>query len=140
MLMADRIEVHGLRELRRALKQAEDRSPKELQLANKRAAALVAIEARRRAPTGPHQGGGNVGSIVASIKSQATTGKGVVAFGGQRAPHAPPTEFGGTLRRHASSSRTRVQKRPFIYPAIEAAQPRVLEEYERSLIKLTSDL
>jgi hypothetical protein len=139
--MADtRIEVHGLRELRAALKNAEGRSPRELQLANKRAAEIIAREARRRAPAGPHEGGGRVAPIAASIKAQATTGRGVVAFGGQRSPHAPAYEFGGTLKRHASQSRTRVQKRPFVYPAIEAEIPHVLEQYERALIALTSDL
>ena len=139
--MADtRIEVQGLRELRRALKDAEGRSPKELQRANKRAAEIVAREAQHRAPRGPHQGGGRVQPITASIRAQATTGKAFVAFGGNRSPHAPPYEFGGTLKRHASSTRTRVQKRPFVYPAIEAEMDHVLEQYERALIALTSDL
>jgi hypothetical protein len=137
---AEVVRVFGLRELRAALKRTEDRAPKELQLANKRAADLVAREAQRRAPRGPHQGGGNVQPVAASIRSQATTGKAVVAFGGRRSPHAPPLEFGGTLRRFHSASRTRVQKRPFVYPAIEAERDHVLEQYERALIAITSDL
>jgi hypothetical protein len=141
--MADRIEVHGLRELRRALKEAEGHTPHELQQANKRAADIVVREAQRRAPKGPHQGGGKPRTVVpitASIKAQATATKGIVAFGGQRSPHAAPTEFGGTLKRHASSVRTRVAKRPFVYPAIEAEQAHVLEQYELALRSITRNL
>lgn len=138
--MADVIRVFGLRELRRALKAADDRAPRELQQANKRAAEIVAREARRRAPKGPHQGGGRVQPIAATITAQATATKGVLAFGGSRSPHAPAYEFGGTLKRHASAKRTRVAKRPFVYPAIKSERERVLDAYEQALQRLTRDL
>lgn len=134
---AQKVEVYGLRELRRELKQAEGRSPHELQQANKQAAEIVAREARRRAPKGPHQGGGNVQPISASIRAQATSGRGLVAFGGVRSPHAPPAEFGGTLKRHASAARTRVTKRPYIYPAIKAERHEVLRVYDQALDRIT---
>lgn len=164
--MADtRIEVHGLRELRRALKEAEGRSQSELRHANKRAADLIAREAARRAPKGPHQGKGKpnpITPISQSIKSRSTTNAAYVVFGGSRSPHAPVYEFGGSIPRrgarathgaaiakaqagHRSFEKagipvTRIAKRPFVYPAIEAEIPHVLEQYERALIALTSDL
>ena len=142
--MADtRIEVHGLRELRRALKDAEGHSQHELQQANFRAAGIIAREASRRAPKGPHQGGGKPRTVVpiaASIKPQAITGKAYVTFGGQRSPHGPPTEFGGTLKRHTSPARTQVAKRPFVYPAIEAEMDHMLQQYELALRSITRNL
>jgi hypothetical protein len=142
--MADtRIEVHGLRELTRALKEAENHTPRELQQANLRFAEIIARAARQRAPEGPHEGGGKPRTVVpfsGSIKAQATTRKAFVVFGGQRSPHGPPIEFGGTLKRHASQSRTRVAKRPAVYPAIEAETPHGLQQYELALRALTRNL
>lgn len=134
------VRVVGLSELRRALKEAENRSPRELQQANKGAAEIVAASARRRAVRGPHEGGGTITPFAASIKAQATAGRGIVAFGGARSPHGPPIEFGGTLRRHASSARTRVRKRPAVYPAIEAERNRVLRFYEQAVDRIARDL
>lgn len=134
------IEVHGLRELRRALREAEGRSPKELQQANKQAAGIVVREAQRRAPRGKHEGGGRVQPAWQSIKAQATTGRGVIAFGGQRAPHEPVVNFGGTIARHASTSRTRVRRREHIYASIERKRGAVLDTYEDALKRITKNL
>jgi len=158
--MAQRaIEVQGLRELRRALKAAEGRSPKELQQANKQAAEIVAAEARRRAPKGPHQGGGNVVPVYQAIKAQASSGRGIVAFGGQRAPHGVVVNFGGTIPRrgqdksvvrglqakHRSFEKaglavTRVRRREHIYSSITATRSRVLDEYEQALDRIARTL
>lgn len=134
------IRVTGLRELRRALKDAADRSPKEIQQANKQAAEVVARAGQAHAVRGPHQGGGTVVPFADSIKAQATAGKGIVAFGGTRSPHGPPIEFGGTLRRHASEKRTRVQSQPAVFPAIRSERDRVMEQYEQALVRMTRDL
>jgi hypothetical protein len=138
--VAERIEVHGLRELRRALREAEERSPKELQQANKQAAEIVAATARRRFRRGPHQGGGNPIPAADSVKAQATSGRGLVAFGGQRAPHAPPVNFGGTIGRHGTTQRTRVGRYEVIYASITSEQHRVLETYDQALKRITRDL
>lgn len=135
-----RIEVHGLRELRRVLNEAADRSPREIGQANKDAAEIVAAEAKRRAPRGPHQGGGKIIPIVDSIRAQGTTRRGAVVFGGQRSPHAPVYEFGGTVPRHHSQSRTHVAKRAYVYPAIDAKQGEVLRAYEQAVGRITRNL
>ena len=156
------IEVHGIRELRRALNQAEGRSQKELQQANKEAAEVVAAAAIVKAPKGPHQGGGNVQPIWSSIKSRATTNRALVVFGGSRSPHAPVYEFGGSIPRRGARvthgaaiktaqaqhrafasfgvSTTHIAKRAYVYPAIEVTRPQQLERYERALVRITKDL
>lgn len=163
--MISRIEVTGLRELRRDLKQAEGRSPKEVQQANKDAAGIVAAEARRRAPRGPHEGRGKPNPIVPiwlSIKSQATTGKGLVVFGGAKSPHAPVYEFGGSIPRRGARathgaaikkaqaahrsfgsfgiSTTRIEQRAYVYPAIDATQGEVLRTYEQAVSRIIRGL
>ena len=132
-MAAKAIEVHGLREFRRALREAGQQFPKELRQANKEAAELVAPEVRRRAPKGPHEGGGRVQPIVASVRAGGTQRAGYVAVGGARSPHAPVYEFGGTLRRHASTVRTQVMARPYVYPSVEAKADEVVDFYGEAL-------
>lgn len=131
------VQVDGLRELRRELKRAGERFPRELREANRDAAELVARSARRRAPRGPHEGGGRIQPVVSSIRALASQRAGQVAIGGARAPHGPPLEFGGTLRRFHSQARTRVTAQPFLYPAIAAEQDEVVEFYGDAIDRLT---
>lgn len=161
-MSSTKIEVHGVRELRRELNKAEGRSQKEVQQANKEAAEVVAAAAIVRAPKGPHQGGGNVQPIWSSIKSRATIGRAFIVFGGSRSPHAPVYEFGGSIPRrgeraiHGAAiktaqashrafashgiSTTHIEKQAYVYPAIEATRPQQLERYERALNRITRDL
>ena len=150
------IEIHGLRELRRELKRAGEQFPKEMREANKAAAELVVPEARRRAPKGPHEGKPAVQPITASIRAGGTQRVGYVVIGGARSPHAPVYEFGGTIPRRGQSSAliaqqqrahrgferaglavTRVQARPYLYPAIAAVTDEIIEAYGQAIDRLT---
>lgn len=137
-MAAKAIEVHGLVEFRRELRRMGAEFPKELRQANRDAAELVAPEVHRRAPKGPHEGGGNVQPITASVKAGGTQRAGYVQVGGARSPHAPVYEYGGTLRRHASTSRTQVAAQPYIAPAIAAKTDEVVEFYGEALDRLTA--
>jgi hypothetical protein len=150
------IEVHGLRELRRELKRAGEQFPKEMREANRAAAELVVPEARRRAPKGPHEGKPAVRPITASIRAGGTQRVGYVVIGGARSPHAPVYEFGGTIPRRgqdastiaklraqhrsfekAGLSVTRVRKRAYLYPAIDAMTDEIIEAYGQALDRLS---
>lgn len=157
-----KVEVHGVRELRAALRKAEGRTPKEIQVANRQAAEVVVRTAIIKAPKGPHEGGGNVQPIWSSIKARATSNRGLIVFGGTQSPHAPVYEFGGSIprrgarkthrgaigeaqRRHRGFaelgiSTTHIDKRAYVYPAIEATRPQVLERYEHALNRIARDL
>jgi len=148
---AETIKVHGLTELRRALDQAADRMPEGIAAANLKAAEVVAADARLRAPKGPHQGGGTIVPIFASIQAISTARRGYVAFGGRLSPHAPVYEFGGSIPRrgtratHGALIRTArkkhlgfgfvgvpvtdIRKRAYVYPAIAAKADEVLRTY-----------
>lgn len=163
------IEVHGIRELRRALKEAEGRSPKELQRANKDAAEVVVAAARIRAPKGPHEGAGHLQPLWTAIRAQATATSAFVAFGGTRAPHGAVVNFGGTIPRRGFHGVTRTEKRKgkivsgkvhaaerfktriavsvthvprqeHIYAAIDAERHRILDQYEQALGRITRGL
>jgi HK97 gp10 family phage protein len=144
------VEIIGLREFRRELKQAGQQWPKELRQANKDAAEIVAADARRRAPRGPHLGGGRVRPVVSSIRALASQGRGQVAIGGASTPHAQVLEFGGTIPRRGQTGTAAIQARhgsfakaglsvtpvraqPYLYPALAAKADEVVEFYGEAL-------
>jgi hypothetical protein len=136
--MADsyRVEVTGLRELRRALREVDRALPGQLAAVNHAAAEVVAVEARRRAPRGPHEGGPKdqpFTPITESIRALNQQTKGVIAAGGVRTPHAAVLEFGGTIPRHHSRTRTTVRAQPSVYPALRAKRDEVVDVYSRAL-------
>jgi hypothetical protein len=153
------VKVVGLAELRRDLRRLDKRLPAEvLGKANKAAGEIVAREARGNAPAGPHQGGGSVIPIRASIKSGQQARRAVVSMGGARSPHAEVTEFGGSIprrgvdksvsatirARHQSYARhgltvTHIEARPFLYPAIYAKSDEIVARYEELVADAFAD-
>jgi hypothetical protein len=155
-----KIEVVGLAKLRRDLKAAADRSPEEIAEANKDAAEKVAQVARRKAPRGPHEGGGVVVPIHSATRTYSTARKGVIGIGGSTSPHGVVTEFGGTIprrgggaiqRRQVAYARkshrsfasvgvqsvTNVQAQPYLYPAIAATREEVMDFYVDAIDRVT---
>jgi hypothetical protein len=130
------VEVDGLRELRRDLKRAGAQFPKELRAVNLKTAEVVAAEVRRLAPKGPHQGGGTVRPIVASVRALASQSRAQVAVGGARTPHAAVHNYGGTIPRFNSTARTTILPYPYIEPAIDAKTDEVLAVYDEALDRL----
>jgi hypothetical protein len=133
---AQSIQVKGLRELRRELKRIDRELPRELAKVNQEVAEIFAGEMRTRAPKGPHQGGGRVTPIAPSVKAGRQQARGVVAIGGARSPHALPINFGGTIARYHSTSRTRVVAREFIFSSLGAKRDEGVDRYGELLEKL----
>lgn len=142
MASVRQVEIIGLQDFQRELAKTRRKFPELLAKADHHAAEVVASEARRRAPRGPHQGGGDVAPITSSIQAGVGAHGGYVQIGGGASPHAVPTEFGGTVpRRGASRSavataqarhrsfassgiapRTRIRRQAYLYPAIAATR------------------
>lgn len=139
----------GLRELRQALIAASRAAEDEVAAASVEAAEVVAGAARRRAPAGPHEGGGRVVPVRLSIASGREHLAGTVSMGGPRSPHAEVVNFGGHIPRRGAdrtavalarrrkrsfastgvSSLTRVVGREFLYASISSESGRVEEIY-----------
>lgn len=160
------IRVSGLKELRRDLAAAADRSPREIQVANQKVAELVAGTARGFAPKGKHEGGGNVAPLASAILAKSTAGKAFVVFGGATAPHGAVVNFGGTIprrgatklqkaafakarkgkRSHAKAAAltgarvTHVRRQEHIYRALEADEQLILHSYTRAVEKIAKGL
>lgn len=115
--MTPRIEVDGVKEVRRALRKVEDGAT-DLKAAHAEAAKDVAETARGIVPR-------QSGTLAASIRSTGQAGQGVVRAGRAAVPYAGPIHFGWATRNIAPN--------PFLY---EAADQRAEEVTERFLTAL----
>ena len=139
--MPNRIEVTGLKELRKELRALESDGTwkAELRAAGKAAAEVVATEARRTASQGQVTLAGTPasmgGAAVASIRALAGQTRATVAGGKASIPYFGGWEFGsgGAYRqfpRKAGSSHN-------LYPAIERKRGEVVRVYGDEIDRLT---
>lgn len=115
--MANVVSVHviGLRKFQAELKAINIAFPAKLRVANKKAAEIVAVEARTRAPV-------LSGRLRASIKaSSGALSASVRAGSGESTVYAPVQEFGWPG--HS------IAPQPYLYPAIAAKQVEVVDVY-----------
>jgi hypothetical protein len=157
------IQVKGLNTFARECRRIGKEAQAELRKTNLKAAELVVPEAIRRAPKGKHEGGPKgrpILPISASIRAFGGQRYAAIRAGSARAPHAPVYEFGGSIPRrgtHATHGEqiakaraqhrrygqfgiphTRINARPYVFPAVEAMQTLVREQYMRDFVKLVS--
>lgn len=107
------IRIEGLREFRRALREADRNAPKGLRLAGNKAAEIVVTAARPRVPLGPGKGGHARDSIRAASTQSAARVKG----GGARFPYYPWLDFGGSVGRKRSVHRPFIKEGRYIWRA-----------------------
>lgn len=133
-----RIEVEGLRDLRRELRKLS--LTNDLRAVNRRVADLLVPPARQKAARSyPNLAGGvaRVGSRgVASIRSQATASRAYLVSGKATIPWMGGGDFGSAGRYRQFPAKK--DEGRFIYPTIREEQPRVIDEYWRELDTLTS--
>lgn len=149
------VRIEGLSEFRNELNLLLRTAPEQLDQVNFAIAGIIAVEARRHAPHGIHQGGGLVVPIMASIKTQQVSGKAQIVVGGTHSPHAAVTEFGGRIPRRgfrgkrrsitrlraiAHGAITHVRKQPYLYPAIESKSEDIKAKYMQMLDEWTRRL
>lgn len=131
------VHIEGLAELQRQLRLidhalgSDTAGVGELKGAMKSAADIVAREAKARAPY-------LSGDLFHSINPHATKRGGYVWGGGRAStPHFIVQEFGGTIPRYHSKSRTHVKPRRrrgyFFWPALENRQHQVVQTVSRAI-------
>lgn len=138
-----RIEVEGLGQYRRDLRQVSTEFPRELRKLNKSAAELIVDEARGRAQSI----GGVAAHVAPSLKAQAQGTSAAVKLGGNRYPMAGGAEFGAGRNTNRQTRRGPVRgwnqfdswtgnssdAGYFLYPSIRARQDDVIELYAEGL-------
>ena len=126
--MSDRtIEVTGIRELRKALKDVEADLPRELRDGLFEIATLVADAARVKVPS---VSGDAAGSIKARKQSAAAS----LAVGGTKAPYFPWLDFGGAVGRNRSVKRPFLKEGRYVYPTLKEKRNVITEKVD-ALIK-----
>lgn len=103
--MQGHIQVEGLRELSRALRQVGDTSRVTLKTAALEAANVVADEARGRVPI-------RSGRLLSSIRPAGRVGGAFILAGNAKTPYAKPIHFGWKKRN--------IRPQPFLFDALGA--------------------
>lgn len=130
--MVAKIEVVGLRDLQKELRAIDKDFPKELRLANKEAAQVVADATRASFASR----GGVAPKVAASVKALAQQRNASVKIGGARFPYALGSEFGGRARR------TTQQFPPFqkggysLFPTVKDKREEVIKVYDEAIDRL----
>ena len=119
--------VDGLKALQKEIRQTEDvELKKQLRLANKEAAQVVADQAKVEVPR-------RSGRLARSIGTQASQTSAFVKAGtAARVPYAGPIHFGWPKRN--------IRPQPFLYEAMDKRIGEVRRAYEKNLGKITKDL
>jgi hypothetical protein len=124
-----KVEVKGLRDLRRALKDVAEATPADLRDGLAELSGIVAAAARERMP---ERSGRARASIVVRRQSAAAA----IATGGSKAPYEPWLDFGGRVGPHKSTVRPFFKAGRYLYPALADNR----EEIGRRLDVLLADL
>lgn len=122
MPLIDPVEIVGLRDIVRSLRQVDADAVKALRIAANKAADIVVTEAQRGVPV-------RSGRARASIKAKSTRTAARVASGGRKAPWMPWLDYGGKVGRHDSATRPFVSDGRYVYPAYRSKRA----EFERIL-------
>ena len=119
--------VDGLKALQKEIRKTEDVGmKKQLRLANKEAAQVVADQAKVEVPR-------RSGRLARSIGVQASQTSAFVKAGtAARVPYAGPIHFGWPKRN--------IRPQPFLYEAMDKRIGEVRKAYEKNLGKITKDL
>lgn len=135
------ISVEGLSDFSRALKQAGEQFPKELQKANVRVTRRIVVKAREIARAKPGRTGGRSvqAKAVASLRSGYGLTSAYIEGGGPSAPWFYGAEFGskryGQFDSWRGNQHTSWEGGPgyFLHPAIREEGPESIREYMETL-------
>lgn len=128
---AKRIEVVGVRDLQKALRQIDRDLPRELAAGLAEAAEIVAVHARRKVPV-------RSGAARGSIKPRKEQRGASLAVGGNKAPYFPWLDWGGRVGRGRSQVRPFIPEGRYVYPSLREKRPAVEEKVDEVLARLAT--
>lgn len=127
--MAQMIEIVGLREFNRSLRQLDKNLPKGLRLAGNAAANIVVDEAKPRVPR-------RSGKAAGSVKAASTRTAARVSGGGPKVPYYPWLDFGGRVGRRHQTKRPFIKEGRYIWAAFADRKPEVQQTLHQELAAL----
>ena len=131
-LLVEPIEIEGLRDFMRSLRDMDAALPKALRLAGNAAAAIVVDEAQKRVPR-------RSGRAAASVKARSTRVAVRISSGGKRAPYFPWLDYGGKVGPAKSVSRPWRPDGRYVYPAFTDNREKVDDAYRAALREIARD-
>lgn len=105
------VEIEGLSQLRRSLREIDKKAPRALRVAFNNAAEVIVSEARPKVPKGP------TGRAKGAIKLRSSQSEARIAGGSKRVPYYPWLDFGGRAGRGRKMSRPFLKNGRYIYDA-----------------------
>jgi hypothetical protein len=127
--MVARVQIDGIPELRRSLRDLENGAQKELRLVLNEGADMVADEADNRVPV-------RSGRAAGSVRARSTQTEGRVVGGGSRAPYYPWLDMGGRVGRNKSVRRPYRKSGRYLSPALENKSDDVMRKLADGIEKL----
>ena len=125
------LQVDGLKDVQKALRDVDKALPRELRKANLAAAEIVAVEARRLAPRQSTK-------LLKSIKAQAGQREASVKVGSPvRTPYAGPAVWGWGSKRNPRPQGGWQPRNLFAQRALGNKHKQVSKAYEKAVDKLT---
>jgi hypothetical protein len=127
-----RIDIVGLKELQKSLRDMDANLPKKIRIALNSASELVISYAK---PKIPHKTGRAAGSLKVRSSQRAAR----IAAGGNRAPWCPWLDSGGAVGRHDSVKRPFLKTGRYIYPGLEHNREEITDVMGKALTALATE-
>lgn len=127
-----RIEVEGLREFQRSLRQMDADLPKQIRVVLNASGEIVIKYARPMIPS-------KSGAARASMKLRSSQREARLAAGGRRAPYYPWLDFGGAVGPNDSVTRPFVKIGRYVYPTLRDHNAEIQEAMSEGLQRLATD-
>jgi len=126
------VDVQGLREFQRGLREIDKNLPKTLRLALNEAANLLIDQTRPLIPR-------RSGAAAASLKPRSTQRTVRIAVGGKRAPYYPWLDFGGTTGRGGGARRPFYKEGRYLYPTLRKNRDEFTKIMEKAIVAVAKD-
>lgn len=127
--MPEHVQVTGIKELQRALRQMDSDLPKQLRVALNNAGQLVVDWAQPRVAK-------RSGRAAGSIKLRSSQREAKIAAGGRRAPYYPWLDYGGNAGPGKGNYRTFRKEGRYIYPGVRENKDKIQAALQTELSKL----
>lgn len=131
-MIVDVVQVTGLADFRRGLRELGSAAPRALRIANNEAAQLVVDTAKPLVPK-------RSGRAANSIKVRSSQAVVRVASGGARAPYMPWLDYGGKVGKNDSAKREFIADGRYVYPAFRRVRERFTTVLQTALQRVADE-
>lgn len=134
MSLVEPIRITGLRDLQRALKQADGESQKRLRVVLNKAADIVVDDAAQLVPRGAS------GAARASLKARSGQREAIAVGGSRKALYYPWLDFGGRVGKKRSVERKFIKSGRYLYPAWSDNRKKVLDLLADEIVEVAKSV